>query len=1023
MQPDTGDLPTAPPDSAPTDAAAVRAGEPFTGRNSELQALLRGIRAGATGHGSVWIVSGPSGIGKSSLVGRMERLAREEGFEVRTGYCMEGVPAPYFLWNQVFPLVLEGAVSRSAPMTRWDLPSLGGATRPKRDSKGETTFGAASIDRALLGYLAHARTACAERPVAIFIEDLQWADPASVETLAFLGRNAAHLKLVIVATLRSETDGPPMGGGTPAWGPIVDLRHRGLLRWLHLGPLDERSTRELVTRVLGRVVLARDPEAWVQRAIRESGGNPLYAIQIATSGFPRVGPPERRGPYPVAFGPDADSDEDIPSTVRESVLARFATLTLRQQALLRSAAIVGRDFPLACLPHSLGLTAGETRVVASELEGARWLVRSGAASASRWEFVPGLSWRIVRDSLGAEELRRGASDLAEWWANQRPGEIGVRIQLLRDAGRRPEALQLAHRAVRQSIARETYGLLAKYLPEIADLTPAGADRSYSVGVTYLEAVDAVRWNASLDSARSLVNELCRLDLDAPLRWVAELWQGELHIGASNVDVDATLRRIEAEVRSSPLRKDPELQGRIRFLRALLDQYALPPSEQLVLGRRALRALHGRGLSLERARIWVVLGCAHLQLAEPQRARRMLDAAVREVRGRPKLPVRLEMLLIGLRAGIQDLEGELGEARSSFLELARQCRAVGAAAHEGWALINLAGLEADVGLREEAWQHALEARKIGQRLDHRVIEATANLVLASVQLSRGRATEAKGRLRAARGVLSAAGPSVHEWYAQLLDLRRAMEAERRPARPGEMERLESRLGSLPVACRSELALLQARSAELGCDLGASRDAAEKAIEYAVRSGASRMELGALAYRAQWEKAHGGESGAQQWESRLRELVGRLGLNPQVAGALLAPKRDGAHDAPRGIPDPRAAFPPRILRHLLDVRAVVGGPFDADVIPATFTPPGMSTALNAPRTSFARALGRLEQRGLVLRVRRRVRGSHRLGHAFFLTELGRQAAESLIRPESGDLAERPSHLPRAKGSDERAGDNFR
>src|SRR5262249_17408831 len=109
---------------------------------------------------------------------------------------------------------------------------------------------------------------CSAQPVVLAIDDLQWADEASLLVLHRLGLSAAQLPLLLVAACRSGAGGDDVSRLVRSW------RTRGA-EFLTLGPVDEPSVALLAERVTGK-----RPAVGLLELLARAGGNPLYVAEI-----------------------------------------------------------------------------------------------------------------------------------------------------------------------------------------------------------------------------------------------------------------------------------------------------------------------------------------------------------------------------------------------------------------------------------------------------------------------------------------------------------------------------------------------------------------------------------------------------------------------------------------------------------------------------------------------------------------------------------------------------------------------
>ncbi|MER6006018.1 AAA family ATPase [Nonomuraea angiospora] len=254
-------------------------------------AVLRGeVERTLVSHGALVLVTGEAGIGKSALVAGAAAEAVRGGARLLGGACWEGEGAPgYWPWVQVVRRLVPGATLQS--------PFLGLA--------GSDGF---ELYDAVTGLLVDVSR---ERPVVVVLEDLHWADAASLRLLEFVVRHAWFERLLVIGTYRdAEVDGP------------LSLPLEAKATVLTLTGLDREEVGRLVAHTTGV-----DPgEELVTEIHRRTGGNPFFVEQTARLW---------QGGTPLAT---------IPPGVGAAVRRRLSRLPEEVLEVLRMAAVLGRDF-------------------------------------------------------------------------------------------------------------------------------------------------------------------------------------------------------------------------------------------------------------------------------------------------------------------------------------------------------------------------------------------------------------------------------------------------------------------------------------------------------------------------------------------------------------------------------------------------------------------------------------------------------------------------------------------------------
>ncbi|MBI4277253.1 MAG: AAA family ATPase, partial [Armatimonadetes bacterium] len=247
-------LPIAP--APPPDVLPVKASEiPLVGRERELAELVGYVEQMMKGEGGFYLVTGEAGIGKTRLLRELASQARWRGAQVLWGQGMEiEHPVPY---QPVTEAIRQGLRELSAaelvtveriwlatlgtlvPEVRRLLPDLGDP--PPLDPE----MARARLLEAVAQYLTGL---AAVKPQLMVLEDLHWADPATVDVLLYLVGHLSGSRLLIVGTVRSESVGDASREGTAG--------HRlmgAAIRRLRLTRLSAEDIEFLLLRILGRV--------------------------------------------------------------------------------------------------------------------------------------------------------------------------------------------------------------------------------------------------------------------------------------------------------------------------------------------------------------------------------------------------------------------------------------------------------------------------------------------------------------------------------------------------------------------------------------------------------------------------------------------------------------------------------------------------------------------------------------------------------------------------------------------------
>ena len=351
---------------------AIGIGSPMVGRDGHLQTLRGLLEIVQAGRGRLCFLVGEPGIGKSRLLAELKRLVQDD--------VEEGVPAPTWVegrcvsYGRNLPYHLLIDLVRSALGTS-SSASDGTTDRARFDQQLATLLGeeAADIapylahlmelplhadeaDRANLGpeimqsrYAAsvhrllrsHSRTG----PVILICEDVHWADPASIEVLRQVLPLAAQLPVLLMATMRTETD-------SPGWELLANARASfgQALSEIRLEPLSDQDSRALVANLL---VIESLPDRVRDLILERADGNPFFVEEVVRMLVERGHIERQDGRWLATEG---IKTVEIPETLHGLLLARIDQLPAEARRSLRIAAVIGRQFPVRVLERVLGAT-------------------------------------------------------------------------------------------------------------------------------------------------------------------------------------------------------------------------------------------------------------------------------------------------------------------------------------------------------------------------------------------------------------------------------------------------------------------------------------------------------------------------------------------------------------------------------------------------------------------------------------------------------------------------------------------
>jgi ATP/maltotriose-dependent transcriptional regulator MalT len=357
----------------------TRYGPSLIGRQRHLDRTGEWITSLAAGRGRAVLVEGEPGIGKSSLMRAVADDAKTAGCQVFWATCDE--------LSQAFPLLplldaLESAPARPASA------EIAGLLRVESSSPGNGVDQVAAATERLLSLVDEL---CNGDPVLLVVDDLQWADPATVQTLGRLVRTVHQLPLVVAGVTRPV----PIREDLKALSRSIKPADR-----LRLHSLSDTEVARLVEKAAG----GRPGPRLLQLAAG-AAGNPLYVTEL-------VDALARGGALTPGDGLVEATGTRTPSSLAAAIADRVEFLSAPGRGLLRAAALLGVDFSVSELAMVSGQGVGELMPVLDEAILAGVLRENDFALAFRHPLIRAALYEEMPAAVRAAWHRDAARALA-----------------------------------------------------------------------------------------------------------------------------------------------------------------------------------------------------------------------------------------------------------------------------------------------------------------------------------------------------------------------------------------------------------------------------------------------------------------------------------------------------------------------------------------------------------------------------------------------------------------------------------
>jgi DNA-binding CsgD family transcriptional regulator/tetratricopeptide (TPR) repeat protein len=449
------------PAAATPEERASRSPTPLRGRDEELERIGERLSAARSGIGSVVTVAGDPGLGKTRLLEEAARLARRIG--VRFTYAAadpsESVVPLSSLMSAMFegghPLVDRSALKelRAQHERYWLIQELG-------------------------MLLEEAATSA---PLCVCLDDLQWADGATVAALRALPTRLAPMPIVWIGALRPGQTSPDLRAA------LAELDERGADR-IELQPLGDVAVTQIVMDIVGA-----DPTPDLLEVTESAKGVPFFLQELVLGLL-------EEGLIRVENGEALLVEARLPARVRESMLQRLDRLSDAARGTALVASVLGRDFGFEDLALMRDVSPGGLLDPVEELARAAILIETPTGLGFRHD----ITRQAVQDSLPASARRALERQAVAVMLSGGALPVEVAAQLAASAEPGDESAASTLRRAAQGLASSDPGVAADLSQKALEVTPEdGSERAALIAETAMllhAAGRAEEGRAFVDSA-------------------------------------------------------------------------------------------------------------------------------------------------------------------------------------------------------------------------------------------------------------------------------------------------------------------------------------------------------------------------------------------------------------------------------------------------------------------------------------------------------------------------------------------
>jgi predicted ATPase/DNA-binding winged helix-turn-helix (wHTH) protein len=505
------------------------------GRDRELIELRACLEQAAGGTRQVLFVTGEPGIGKTTLVERfLAEAAGGDRLRTAQGRCVEthGAGEAYLpLLEALTRLCREPGgqpivrlLRQHAPTWLTQLPSVLSAAERRTLQRQTSGF---TRDRMLRELAEAVEVIAADVPLVLWLEDLHWSDPPTVDWLGYLARRPGPARVLVVASCRPAEALP---SGHPLEAVKDELRMRGLGREIGLARLDEAAVGEYLAR---RFPAEGTFEALAGMIHARTRGNPLFVVSVADELVRRAVLVERSGRWEVETGAGV-AEIPIPDDVRRMIEHQLDHVRPDERRILEAASAAGLEFAAAAVAAAAQLDLDDVERACADLaRSAAFLTPRGSETwpddtiTGRYGFRHALHRDVVYERVPPArraDLHRRLGERLEAGLGERAVEAATELAMHFERGRDPRRaipyLRAAGEiATQRSAAHEAVSHLTRALDLLRTQpeSPARAEQEVAVHIALGGPLMALkgRGAAEVEHAYTRAQELCERLGDTP----------------------------------------------------------------------------------------------------------------------------------------------------------------------------------------------------------------------------------------------------------------------------------------------------------------------------------------------------------------------------------------------------------------------------------------------------------------------------------------------------------------------------
>lgn len=423
----------------------------FVGRQNELRQLRLGLEKAKSGHGNIIFITGEAGVGKTRLAEELPKLKIPFQVEFLKGQCIyhDGVD-PYLPFIDMFkgyltahpyiattvmasfskpasiifdyyPTEINKYSTESSTSFKPLITSNNNTSKSPYTTKGNFSENV-NVSGSVLGGKSSRSNGVdfqflegrhrmfetiskiiinisQKKPLIMFLDDLQWADAASLHLLHYLARNIVSQSILIMGAYRSEDIDNKLGCVHPVQELITRLCAENLIITIRLTRLNHNHTVKMVSSLLG---IKNPPEDFAYLVYKETEGNPFFIKEVLRTLIEEGALSIKNEMLVLNINPE---EIVIPTSIKELIKLQLQKLDSDCREVIEYASVIGNEFNLDLLRNIILKSETELINIIGKLLEAKIIINMDEKGGFVWKFSHSKTHEVICNEINPNKKR------------------------------------------------------------------------------------------------------------------------------------------------------------------------------------------------------------------------------------------------------------------------------------------------------------------------------------------------------------------------------------------------------------------------------------------------------------------------------------------------------------------------------------------------------------------------------------------------------------------------------------------